>query len=75
MTHDEIILPPNLEHTIQLRTIASLCYDHSRFMNAGGDLKLAKTFNNAIRQPLFLTIPLSQVRQFKYTYLHGNAIL
>ena len=44
-------------------------------MNAGGDLKLAKTFNNAIRQPLFLTIPLSQVRQFKYTYLHVNAIL
>ena len=51
-------MPPNLEHTIQLRTIASLCYNHSRFMNAGGDLKLAKTFNNAIRQPLFLTIPL-----------------
>ena len=44
------------------------------FMNAGGNLKTAKRFNNAIRQPLFLSIPLSQVRQFKSTYLHGDTL-
>ena len=45
-----------------LRTLETLQKDHSDFLNkGGGDLKVAKRFNNVIGTPFF-PIPLDQVR-------------
>lgn len=42
------------------RTVQGIKDDHQRFLEAGGDIKKAKEFNNCILEPLF-DIPLSQV--------------
>lgn len=43
-----------------LRSLESLISDHDKFIEAGGNPKNVKNFNNALRKPLF-NIPLSQV--------------
>ena len=44
------------------RTLSSIKADYTKFAEAGGNLRLAKEYNNAIRKPLF-DIPLDHVRQ------------
>ena len=45
------------------RTSDSIWGDHLRFESSGrGDLKQAKHYHNAVRNPLFRSIPLDQVR-------------
>ena len=41
------------------RTVQGIKDDHQRFLAAGGDITIAKEFNNCILEPLF-DIPLSQ---------------
>ena len=36
-----------------LRTLAGIKQDHTHFVQAGGDIRKAKHFNNVIQQPIF----------------------
>ena len=42
------------------RTVQGIIDDHERFVNAGGDIRKAKEYNNCIAKPFF-DIPISQV--------------
>ena len=42
------------------RTTEGILRDHQQFLRAGGNLKEAKNYNNAVNEPFF-KLPLSQV--------------
>ena len=55
----------------QARTLETLQSDLQKFMSTGGNLKVAKEFNNVIG-PAQFSVPLTQVRSIKnvkYRYL------
>ena len=57
---DQLKIPRADRQRLKKRTLESLKSDHDDFLKAGGDLKKAKLYNNAISQHFF-DIPLTQV--------------
>jgi len=45
-------LTPQDKSSLHLRTTQSIADDYGKFTASGGNLKRAKLFNNAIREPL-----------------------
>lgn len=54
-------IPLSSREDSRRRTVQGIVDNHKRFMQAGGDIKKAKEYNNCISEPFFF-IPLSQVR-------------
>ena len=61
----DLRVPLRLRGRSPARSLESLKSDHQRFVEAGSNIKNAKEFNNAIREPFF-SIPLDQVRNVKF---------
>jgi len=64
----QLKVPLHTRGRLPSRSLESLRADHQRFLDAGGNLKKAKEFNNAIAEPFF-SIPLQNVRG---SYLCGT---
>ena len=68
MTLDQLKLSPASRGPVTLRTTPGIWQDNLKFESAGGNIKKAKLFNNAIRKPFFRNIPLSQVSTYVILY-------